>query len=355
MAGSLVAVFGGLLAFLEGKLDLRSVRGAPQAKGDVIRYHSERTDELERDNEQQKIEIGEHKREIDQLKQTIGLLARITTTDSSVAHSDLDLHGQLRRQLELLTSTWTTPDSNAILTIAAQSSLHQHSAAPQNNSRPHEDGSLPSRNWSTDEGWVANPLGLATAPTMVELTQVVVPTGRALNSNETLGDASAYPPRDSSANSSESKLMDAQDTSMIDITVHDRHVHVRPVARANNNRDAPVHAQLSARRRSALAEEVGANNSVAAPTPAAATEPVSNQHQDRAIASQSQSAGVVSSDVMFAQRLAPPLAQKSAISLHAQAVVSSQAPPPPRPPPRRPPPPLSRKATTVGSPTAPPQ
>ena len=174
MAGSLVAVFGGLLAFLEGKLDLRSVNGAPHAKGDVIRYHSERTEQLELNDEHQRLEIGHQKSEIAQLKKTISLLAQIASpkhTDStSIARSDTDLYGELHRQLALITTARATPDSNTMSSINAQPSVpsrHDHANF--------DDGSLRSRRWSKDEGWVGCHVGEAAVDGLtaaVEMTRV---------------------------------------------------------------------------------------------------------------------------------------------------------------------------------------
>lgn len=113
MAGSLVAVFGGLLAFLEDQLDLRSVRGAPRVSGDVIRYHSERTEdleqraeELERDSEEQKLEF----RHLRQQQKTIRLLARMTASPGDAA-----LRGELNRELELLTTLVQDQDPSGAL------------------------------------------------------------------------------------------------------------------------------------------------------------------------------------------------------------------------------------------------
>jgi hypothetical protein len=187
MAGSLVAVFGGLLAFLEGQLNLRSVRGAPQVKGDVIRFHSERTEELERDSYQQKLEIQQQKldfeNKIDRLMKTISLLAQVAAPTKSVpAGVQNDLHEELYRQLALMTAQ-TTPDSGSTSAIDAPSSVHAYAAPPHpHQTRPHEEISLPTRDWSSDEGWVVNRLshagvasgGAASPSAMVELTQLQV-------------------------------------------------------------------------------------------------------------------------------------------------------------------------------------
>jgi hypothetical protein len=163
MAGSLVAVFGGLLAFLEGQLNLRSVRGAPQVKGDVIRFHSERTEELERDSYQQKLEIQQQKldfeNKIDRLVKAISLLAQVAAPTKAGVQNDLQ--GELYRQLALMT-VQTTPDSGSTSDIDAPLSAHAYAAPPHpHQTRPHEEISLPTRDWSSDEGWVVNRLSYA--------------------------------------------------------------------------------------------------------------------------------------------------------------------------------------------------
>ena len=123
MAGSLVAVFGGLLAFLEGQLDLRSVNGAPQMAGDVIRYHSERTEdleqraeELERDAQEQKLRNRQQKLENERLKKTIRLLARISAgAGAAGGGGKTELRDELDRELALLETldTRVTPSSQS--------------------------------------------------------------------------------------------------------------------------------------------------------------------------------------------------------------------------------------------------
>lgn len=207
MAGSLVAVFGGLLAFLEGKLDLRSVRGAPLAKGDVIRYHSERTEdleqraeeveqrakELERDAEEQKRESRQQKRQIEQqknenerLKKTIRLLAQITTSSS-----DIDLRDELDRELDLLAALPVDSDYAGTLPESTAGIAHDHdSHAAQPPDHDHynavgvEEDSLRARRWSEDAGWVGCPVGAINAngggdaihpAAAIEMTQIAVP------------------------------------------------------------------------------------------------------------------------------------------------------------------------------------
>jgi hypothetical protein len=166
MAGSLVAVFGGLLAFLEGQLEMRSVHGAPLAKNDVIRYHSERTEELEC--------------EVAQLKKTISLLAQIaspTLADSDFALSGIDLHGELRRQLAFLVHSGTPSDSSNISKISIQTTLHQNTALPDHDHTTSKDSSLRSRRWSKDEGWVGCHVGdaavdVGNVAAAVEMTRI---------------------------------------------------------------------------------------------------------------------------------------------------------------------------------------
>ncbi len=170
MTGTLVAVFGGLLAFLEGQLNLRSVNGAPVAKGDVIRYHSERTEELERDNAQQKQRTEDLERDNAQqkqrtallekhLKKTMLLLSRITSaTGSSTAgdHGD-DLSGDFDREFNLLAISFATPDSNLI--SATPSVVQASTDSHVENADPDRSSSLQTRRWSKDDGWVGCPVG----------------------------------------------------------------------------------------------------------------------------------------------------------------------------------------------------
>jgi hypothetical protein len=233
MAGSLVAVFGGLLAFLEGKLDLRSVRGAPVAKGDVIRYHSERTDDLEQRAEEQKREIlqqkhqnGLQKNEIERLKKTIRLLAQITTPSG-----DIDLRDQLDRELNLLTAlpvdsyySGTLPD------LTADAAQDSHVASPPHCDH-HADGvdedSLRARRWSEDAGWVGCPVGAISADggngdavesaAGVEMAQIAVPISHHSHAQPT--GAATYAFAESTLVSHSSHATNVADT-MVGITVH---------------------------------------------------------------------------------------------------------------------------------------
>ncbi len=244
MAGSLVAVFGGLLAFLEGKLDLRSVRGAPVAKGDVIRYHSERTEDLEqiaeelqRDAEEQKRDAEEQKRKIEQqnhkieqqrhenerLKKTIRLLAQITTSSG-----DIDLRDELDRELDLLTAL--PVDSDYAGTLPAAHDQDSHVAPPpdhNHNAGGVGEDSLRARRWSEDAGWVGCPVGAISAnggngdavesAAVVEMAQIAVPMPH--HSHAQQAGAATYAFIESAMVSHSSHATNVAD-SMVGITVH---------------------------------------------------------------------------------------------------------------------------------------
>jgi hypothetical protein len=261
MAGSLVAVFGILIAFLEGKLDLRSVRGAPVAKGDVIRYHSERTEDLEqraeelqRDNEQQKLQIGH-------LMKTIDLLAKVAVpTDSAAAGAQHDLHGELYRQLALMTASSTpdlgsnsklaaisTPDSgsDSKSAIAAAPSVYAYAAPPPRHNQNDSSGSsqedsLRSRRWSTDEGWTGCPISNidaagGVAATMVEMTQVGAPLATAAAAIDEQHAGAEKHSHDDAASSFAVHSASTVDSSLVGITVHAHTDAAAPSVRSNDS------------------------------------------------------------------------------------------------------------------------
>ena len=216
MAGSLVAVFGGLLAFLEGKLELRSVRGAPQAKGDVIRYYSERTEDLECDVEQQKLQmdrqqlqIGQQEREIYHLKQTIRVLAQISRSSTGAAR-DSELDDQLAA---MLSDTAAPAPVQAELVAVAGSSGDGDDQGSQ----------LRARRWSKDAGWVgcATNVGTEATTVAVEMTQTVTGPAMATRDDNTQSvSAVTYPYVDSSTSIfSQTGPSNVSDT-MIGIEVH---------------------------------------------------------------------------------------------------------------------------------------
>jgi hypothetical protein len=66
LSGSVIAVFGILVATLEEKLNINSVHGAPVDEKDLVTYYSTRTEELEK-------EVQEHKHILQKLCELTGL------------------------------------------------------------------------------------------------------------------------------------------------------------------------------------------------------------------------------------------------------------------------------------------
>jgi hypothetical protein len=281
MAGSLVAVFGGLLAFLEGKLDLRSVRGAPVAKGDVIRYHSERTEdleqraeELERDVEEQKRDAEEQKRKIEQqnhkieqqknenerLKKTIRLLAQITSSFGGI-----DLRDELDRELDSLTAM--PVDSDYAGTLPAAHDQDSHVAPPpdhKHNADGVDEDSLRARRWSEDAGWVGCPVSANSAnggdgdagesAADVEMTQIAVP----MPHHSQPAGAETYPFAESALISHANNETNVTNT-MVGITVHAGDGHTALDLPAPPPQQQPVKAAHA----NARATASGANKSKA--------------------------------------------------------------------------------------------